>query len=228
MAEGSSSLSSKEANVKGFFHIQAPFDNVEPFVSLKALVFAKQRGLSFTECIRMAFRLLKCSHISARICFDRFFAKRLFYPKGAPTSLVVDVESAPLIDQRLSCRDEPILHWVISDNDLSSLRAASLVALDFVRSDLQSLAAQIDAMHKTIMGNRFRDYVEAHCKEAYHLGGGAQHLMEPITGSGLRCRVAGTENCFVVSTATFPRAGVANPVHTLLTCAELLTDHLAH
>jgi len=50
---------SEEESVKGFFHIQAPFDDVEPFVSLKALVFAKQRSLSSTDCIRIAFRLLK-------------------------------------------------------------------------------------------------------------------------------------------------------------------------
>jgi len=43
---------------KGFVHLQAPFDDVEPYRSLKRLVFARQHGMSFGEMIRASLPLV--------------------------------------------------------------------------------------------------------------------------------------------------------------------------
>jgi len=157
---------------------------------------------------------------------DRFFAKRLFYPVGAVVNLMVDIESGAEEDKSISLTDDFILNWQLSASDIAHLREATLVALELVGGEILN-SESLAHLRGKIESDEFSDYVHHNCKEALHLGGGLQDALMPLPGLGLKCRVSAEIPTYVVSTAMFPRAGVANPVHTLLVCAELLSQYLA-
>lgn len=211
---------------KGFVHLQAPFDDVEPYRSLKRLVFVRQRGISLGGMARALFSLAFCGLTTLRIGLGRLFAKRLFYPEGAVVNLMVDIESEAEEDKSISLSDDYILNWQLSAFDIANLREASLIALELVGGEILN-SEMLAQLRGKIESDEFSDYVQHNCKEALHLGGGLQDALMPLPGLGLKCRASVEIPTYVVSTAMFPRAGVANPVHTLLVCAELLSQYLA-
>jgi hypothetical protein len=214
---------------KAFMHIQAPYDDVEPYKTIKELLFYRQKNYNLLKILKLLIGLLKYLPIMIKIGIERFLRSRLFYPKGAAVQLLVDIEST-CDTQSLSMSEAgPVFNWFISEHDIDNLRIAATKALDIyehLSEESDSQNEYIESAKKRVNSNEFIEYVNTNCKEALHLGGGLQGLMVPATKTGLKCRMPDT-SIYVLSTAIFPRAGVANPVHTLLVCAEILAAEIS-
>ncbi len=214
-----------ESGTKGFLHLQAPYDEVEPYRSLKRLVFSKQLGLSVPEVISSGFSLMSGGITTLRVGLDRFLAHRLFYPEGAKVNLLVDIESGAEAEKFFSLDGDYVLNWSLSEADVNHLAEASLKALNLLGAEILDEQALVLA-RADIESPAFSTRVHENCTEALHLGGGVQAFTEAIDGLGMKCRLPSEIPAYVMSTAIFPRAGVANPVQTLMVCAEMLSSHL--
>lgn len=215
-----------DSGTRGFIHLQAPYDEVEPYRSLKRLVFARQLGLSVPEMISSGVSLMSGGVTTLRVGLDRFLAHRLFYPQGGKVNLLVDIESGAEPEKSFALDGEYILNWSLSDSDIEHLAQASLKALDLLGSEILDSEGLANARAE-ICSSGFAARVQENCTEALHLGGGVQAFTQTVDGLGIKCRLCGDLPAYVMSTAIFPRAGVANPVQTLMVCAEMLSQHLA-
>jgi hypothetical protein len=215
-----------ESGVKGFIHLQAPYDDVEPYRSLKRLVFAQQLGLSWKAKLSAFLSLSAGGITTLRVGVDRFLAHRLYYPQGGQVNIMVDIESDSESDKFINLSGDYVLNWRLSDSDIEHLREASLLALELLGREVLDDKA-LDEAREKVKATSFSKFSEIKCEEALHLGGGLQHVLSASPGLEIKCRLQTEVPAYVISTAIFPRGGVANPVHTLLVCSEMLSNHLS-
>lgn len=209
---------------RGFMHIQAPFDEVEPYKTIKELIFRKQRGHSIQTIFKLALSLIFEIPTMAKIAIYRYIFSRLYYASNNLVNLHIDIESQPSSQCLKIENGTPTLDWSLSDMDIENLLSATEIAADiFANLTLKSEEMMSSNMYfKSVHIDKINPH---ECVESLHLGGGLQGMVTRNKFTGLRSKIAG-HPINVISTAIFPRPGVANPVHTLLVCAEALAEEL--
>jgi hypothetical protein len=206
----------------GFVHLQAAYDLIEPYATIKAWMNARQEGRSWREQVRFVARLLRDAPRMARIGYDRLFHRRLFVPDGMELTVVMDFESCASPRNRLTFENgEHRLYWDVRDEDVAAFAVLRTQGLALIqrwarecRLDLRVLAVGEDIDTQGA-------YLRSHATDAYHLGGGLALNRDPREGLlAPDLRFHRLRNWAVISTAAFSRPGIANPVETLLAMCE--------
>jgi choline dehydrogenase-like flavoprotein len=205
----------------GFLHIQAQYDAVEPYATLKACMNARQAGESWASLVRRILPLAKYSGRMARIGYARYVERRLFVPEGLELTAVMDFESHDSPSNRLAVEHGAHrMYWDVRDEDVEAFaRLAPLgrAALTRVASD-----AGFELTWQAGDGaSAWSEHLRRHAIDAYHLGGGlavGRDRTRGVVDPGLR--FYGVPNLAVIGTAAFARPGIANPVETILASAE--------
>jgi hypothetical protein len=206
----------------GFMHVQAQYDLVEPYATIKSWMNARQEGQRWWRQARFVAPLIAHLPRMLQIAQARVLGGRLFVADGMELTVVMDFESFPSPLNRLSLVDGAHrLHWDVREQDLATFAALVPRAMDVMDSstrgsglDVRWLVARDD-----LDGQRL--HLKTHAVDAYHLGGGLAVRREPehgVVGPDLRFHAA--RNLAVIGTAAFARPGIANPVETLLAMCE--------
>jgi choline dehydrogenase-like flavoprotein len=176
--------------------------------------------------------LARSSPWLARAAWTRFVGRRLLAPPGAEFMLNVVVEQHPHRDNRISLsetqRDRdglPLarIAWRVRDEDVANHERLFVLFADYWRrAGLENVAA-IEA--------RPSEQVRAQLVEGggvFHPGGTARMGDDPRTSVvDARLRVHKIPNLSVISTATFPTGGGANPTYMLMLFALRAADQIA-
>ena len=168
----------------------------------------------------------------ARAAWARFVRKRLLAPPGAEFVLNVVTEQYPHRDNRISLsearRDRDglplaVIDWRVRDRDVANHHKLFALFRDFWERAGFGRIAAIDARPP----DRVRDeLVEG--GGVYHPGGTARmgaSARDSVVDADLR--VHHIPNLSVVSTATFPTGGGANPTYMLMLFALRAADRIA-
>ena len=164
------------------------------------------------------------------MAFWRFAHRRLWVPDAAELLLQVDIEQAPNPGSFLSLSSERdpfgrkrlLIHWEISAEDQRTVRMVrEMTAAAWQDSgickiaDLRLLPADNEGSFDSLY-------------DVYHPTGTVRMGKTPQDSTvDKNLRVWGLTNCFVLTTATFPSAGSANPGFTHLALTSRLADHIA-
>lgn len=209
-----------EGAPRGFLHFL--FDHPSPaFALAKNLLFALQQrrwpSISPREATRAGLDL-------ARLAWERWMRRRLWFPLHAGVRLQLDLETKPCEANRIELaprrdawgRRRPIVHWSISDRDIEAVRASA----ERIASRWTSLARVLPNVewHDAELGLKPHDVY--HPVGTCRMGDDDAAVVEPSF------RVFGTANLYALTTAMFPSAGSANPTFTLLCLACDLADRL--
>jgi len=154
--------------------------------------------------------------------YFRIFLKRLWFPKGTEIYFQVDVEQLPemanriLIEKNRNTQNSKglAINWSLVAGDL---RAFNLVIKRFIKNWNESALSKVAEIHAS---GDSREIVLSNVHDVYHPIGTLRMGISPkssVVDSNLK--VWGLQNIFVISTATFPSMGCANPglTHLALT-----------
>lgn len=163
--------------------------------------------------------------------WNRFVLKRVIAPNDAKFWLNLAIEQAPHRENRISLspaktdsRGLPLAHiaWRVREVDFDNFERLFACFMDFyVRNGLEKIA---------VLQRRPEAAIVSDLREGggiFHPGGTLRMGESPNKGVVDRdLRVYGIRNLRVVSTATFPTGGAANPTYTLLlfalrACAQI-------
>jgi GMC oxidoreductase len=154
--------------------------------------------------------------------YFRLFLKRLWFPKGTAIYFQVDVEQLPektnciLLEEHINAKDSKglVINWSLNAGDL---RAINIVIKKFIKNWNESALSRVAEIH-TI--NDSEEVILSNLHDVYHPIGTLRMGANPkssVVDSNLK--VWGLRNIFVISTATFPSMGGANPGLTHLALA---------
>lgn len=176
--------------------------------------------------------LARSSPWLARAAWTRFVGRRLLAPPGAEFMLNVVVEQRPHRDNRISLsetrRDRdglPLarISWRVRDEDVANHEKLFALFADYWRRAGLERVAAIEA--------RPPELVRAQLIEGggvFHPGGTARMGADPRTSVvNARLRAHKIPNLSVISTATFPTGGGANPTYMLMLFALRAADQIA-
>jgi choline dehydrogenase-like flavoprotein len=206
----------------GFLHVQAQYDLVEPYATIKRWMNARQEGQPWWRQARFLLPLIGRSRRMAQIGYSRCIDRRLFVADGMELTVVMDFESYASPLNRLTLENgEHRLHWDVREEDFAAFAAMLPLGIGLMKRwasesglDLLLLADGDDLEAQ-------RQYLKAHAVDAYHLGGGLavrRDAQQGLLAPDLRFHKI--PNLAVVGTAAFARPGIANPVETLLAMCE--------
>lgn len=206
----------------GFIHIQAQYDQVEPYASLKRCMEGRQQGVGWREMMRRALPLTQNTASLVRLGYDRLVQRRLFVPDGMELNLVLDFESYPSESNRIVLEEGAAkLYWDVRSEDVDIFTKLLSCGL----AQVQRWAKEGGTSMELLVGGDDRAdteaYLRRHAIDAYHLGGGL--AAGPAQDGGLLdqdLRFHAISNLWVMGTAAFAAPGIANPVETLLGMCE--------
>jgi choline dehydrogenase-like flavoprotein len=206
----------------GFLHVQAQYDLVEPYASIKQWMSARQEGRPWWRQARFLLALIRHSRQMAQIGYSRVVDRRLFVADGMELTVVLDFESFPSPLNRLEVKaGEHRLHWDVRDEDAAVFAALLRRGIALLKrwADASGLDFHllVDSEEPAIQ----RAYLNEHAVDAFHLGGGlavGRNLERGVLSPDLRFHRI--PNLAVIGTAAFARPGIANPVETLLAMCE--------
>lgn len=211
------------AFANGFFHVVADYDTMPPYDRVKRLLAARQRGESAQAILRLAAGALARPILMARAGLHYLAKRELLVPDGSPVRLLVDFESAADPENRV-VRDgtSASMTWAVRPADE---RAFHALLCAHCRPLTEIAHAAGIAIHWLIDPTNpavCSAYLRAKAIDAYHLGGGLAGTAadEDSRVTSATGQLLGTDNVFVMGTASFHTPGVANPVLTLLARAS--------
>jgi len=214
----------------GFVHIKAVTANPGGFDALRG-VFQKFQQRRPPD-VQQIFALAAAAPWLSRAAWWRFVEKRLLFPDAAQFEVHVVTEQAPvaanrigLSTQRLDLFGLPLatIDWRVSDADANNtLATAQAFIAAWSASDLASMA-------------EIRLATPPDLRRALAEGGGIYHPGGSIRMGGDAARGVvdsdfasyGVPNISVVSTATFPSGGGANPTMMLMMAALRAAEQIA-
>jgi hypothetical protein len=214
----------------GFVHIAFSTDKPTGFDSLRDVYrkLQRQERPSLRDLIALTFSMPWL----IRAVWWRYIEKRLLFPDCAELDVHVVIEQEPcannrigLSSRRTDIHGSPIatVDWRVSDSDTANLIRMTNAFLDEWNScPLSSLAI--------IQANFPQDPKGAFVEGGgiFHPGGSVRIADHPSRGVVDReFRTFRVPNLSIVSTATFPRGGGANPTMTLMMAALRTADRLA-
>lgn len=199
------------------------FENASPgFAAVKELLGAFQRKsrpeLSVPDLVS------GCTGMVG-LAWGRFARSVLHIPAGTPTRFQLDIEQAPVRENRIELtgildahgRRLPAIRWTIAEKDRERIRNVAASLLLALKGRLAEFPRLVPLPY------------EATCSkphDAYHPVGTCRMGTDGQAVVDLRLRVKGTANLWVASTAVFPTAGTANPTFSLLCLTASLADRL--
>lgn len=213
-----------------FFHFTFDFSTSAPLAAIKRVLESLQQdgGLDLKALGRMVLG----AGTMARIALTRLLAGRLHLPPDVKVAGVLDLEQVPDREWSIGPGEDASrceMNWDIGKADIANAARHALA----VRQLLPRLASEAGFSWEELFPDpereptEFESYVRATAWDTYHCSGGLR------MGTDSRSSVVspslalhGLGNVHVVSTAVFPRAGVANPTLTLLALARRLAGEL--
>lgn len=206
----------------GFVHMQAQYDQVEPYASLKRCMEGLQKGVAWGELLRRALPLARNAPELVRLGYGRLVQHRLFVPDGLELNLVLDFESYARGSNRIVLDDGAAkLYWDIRSEDVDAFMKLLRYGLAQVHRWADERGSSVRPLVDGDDRAGAEAYLRLHAVDAYHLGGGL--AAGAAQGGGLLTqdlRFHEIENLWVMGTAAFAAPGIANPVETLLGMCE--------
>jgi len=212
----------------GFLHVQAHYDEIEPYATIKRWMSARQEGRGWGHQARFLGPLLRHGARLGRIGWSRYAERRLFVPDGTPLDLVLDFESCAADENRLVREDgEHRLYWDIREQDVAAFAVLVARALRLAAGWAREASADLEPLTDSAELGALESYLRAHAVDAYHLGGGLAVGGDPARAVlAPDFRFHRLRNLGVIGTAAFARPGLANPVETLLAMCERYAEAL--
>lgn len=206
----------------GFLHLQAQYDQVEPYATIKRILSARQRGLGLGAQIQSTFPLLGHIRGLSNIAYHRYVRQRLFVPDGMEISCYLDFEAFPSEKNRFAIENGIAkLYWDIREEDVSAFTSLVAKSNALIRRWSNSMSSQVELLVDERSNAKLEAYLRAQVVDAFHLGGGLA-----VGAASTQCvlkqdfRFSDIPNLAAIGTATFATSGVANPVETLLAMCE--------
>lgn len=207
---------------RGFVHLQAQYDQVDPYSSIKRCMDGRQKGVSLIELLLRALPLARNVSGLIRLGYGRFVQHRLFVPDGMELNLVLDFESYASDSNRIMMDGEAVkLYWDIRSEDVDAFTKLLPVGLAEVRRLSQEGGLTVDQLVTGDDRTGAEAYLRRYAVDAFHLGGGlAAGAEEDGWMLNQDLRFHKIPNLCVIGTAAFSSPGIANPVETLLSMCE--------
>jgi choline dehydrogenase-like flavoprotein len=206
----------------GFLHVQAQYDLVEPYATIKKWMTARQEGQPWWQQARYLLPLIGRSRSMAQIAYSRLVDRRLFVADGMELTVVMDFESFASPRNRLTIQSGTHrLHWDVREEDVAVFATMLPAGIALMKRWASECGLDLHLLADGVDLNLQREYLKEHAVDAYHLGGGlAVHrdAKQGLLAPDLRFHKI--PNLAVVGTAAFARPGIANPVETLLAMCE--------
>lgn len=206
----------------GFLHVQAQYDQIEPYATIKGFLSARQRGCGWVEQAKCLLPLVIKPIQILQLAYGRFVRRRLFVPDGVELNLILDFESFPSKANKITQECGKFrLYWDVRDEDIISFAAFVDKSRPFIQSMENEGDLEFDFLVDGLYRQQLEDYLRRNVIDAYHLGGGL--AVDSSKADGVLDQdfgVQGVQNLSVISTAAFANPGVANPVETLLAMCE--------
>lgn len=214
----------------GFVHIGFATDKPTGFDALRRVYQKLQRreppGLSdITDLARAAPWL-------ARAVWWRIVEKRLLFPDGADFLVHIVTEQEPRADNRIGLSSQSVdqfgsplatIDWRVHDNDAANVLAATKAFMAAWSAGILSRSGRIELN----LPNDLRGKL-AEGGGIYHPGGSVRMGTDATRGVvDADLRTFRVPNVSVLSTATFPTGGGANPTMMLMMAALRAADRLA-
>jgi hypothetical protein len=206
----------------GFLHVQANYDAVEPYATIKRWMSARQEGHPWHQQLGFLLPLARHGTRLVRLGVSRYLGKSLYVGDGMELTAVLDFESFASEKNRIELDGSgATVYWDVRDEDVAAFRALAGQALGALLS--WTGAYGLDATPLVDPGDEvsIERELRARATDAYHLGGGLAAGSDParsLVAPDLRFHRL--RNVGVVGTAAFARPGVANPVATILALCE--------
>lgn len=168
-----------------------------------------------------------------RAMWWRYIHGRLLYPANGTYNAQLVVEQMPMRDNRITLSDsasdpfglpEANLHWDVSDDDLAIFRRTAQQFFAMWRESRLHDLAELVPLDDSQWSDTLRK-----CGGIYHPSGTIRigtDRSEGVVNADLR--TFQVPNLYVVSTATFPVAGGANPTLMMMLYAGDLAERLAN
>ncbi len=214
---------------QGFVHFQAAYDSVEPYATIKNILYARQQGQRAGANMRHIARMAVHGIDFLRLAYYRVVKQELFVPDDMQITVTLDFESFPSERNQLRSSDGKVFFdWDVRDQDVNSFGGLLESSSRLIERLLAEFGPQTYVMAEPAPSDRLSAFLKAHAVDAYHLGGGLEVASAP--GEGVvdhNFRFWGTGNMAIISTAVFKRPGIANPVLTLLAMCEHYCDAIS-
>jgi choline dehydrogenase-like flavoprotein len=228
--EPSAHLRTERKIPAGFAHIGFVTDTPDGFNALRDVYRKLQRRTrpSMQDVARLAIAMPWLS----RAAWWRFVEKRLLFPDRAELNVHIVTEQEPRADNRigLSARRVDLLglplatiDWRVHDGDAANVLATTDAFVKAWNGGVLAHLARVEVRWPEDLKR-----VLAQGGGIHHPGGSVRMGIGPTHGvvDG-ELRTFRVPNLSVVSTATFPTGGGANPTMTLMMAALRTADHLA-
>lgn len=206
----------------GFLHLQAEYDQVEPYATIKRFLHARQQGQRLGGQLQSFLPL--AWHIGglSALGYNRYVRRRLFVPDGMELSFFLDFESYPSEKNRFVVENGVTkLYWDVREEDVVAFSSLIARSNALIRRWARDRGLQVELLTEDDSSGKLEEYLRKHVIDAYHLGGGlavGASAERSVLNQDFRFHEIG--NLAAIGTATFAHAGVANPVETLLAICE--------
>jgi hypothetical protein len=199
----------------GFVHLQAQYDLVEPYATIKRWMNARQEGRPWMQQAAFVLPLVRHAGLLARLGWSRYLERRLFVADGMELNVVLDFESFPSERNRIEIEaGGPSLYWDVREQDVTAYRALAFEALVRMTSWAETRGLDFETLVDVGDAAALERDLRTRATDAYHLGGGL------AVGRAPDWRFHRVRNLGVIGTAAFARPGIANPVATILAMCE--------
>lgn len=202
---------------RGFLHFTFAFDELSPYREIKRLMKIRQEGASIVELLTPVFPLLAQPLKIARIGMERLLRGRLHLPSGLRITATLDFESFPHLDNVLRLNGEHVdFDWHLSAEDEKAFIGHLGNCRALFKTFEERFRLRLDPLFDLTSRSSTLEHLHNAATDAFHLGGG----LAVGSATDAELRLVGTENVFVISTATFTRPGIVNPTLALLAMAQ--------
>lgn len=206
----------------GFLHLQADYDRVEPYATIKKFLNGRQQGMRLGAQLQSLLPIIWHVGKLAALGYNRYVRRKLFVPDGMELNFVMDFESYPSRENKLVVENGVTkLYWDVREEDVVIFSSLLEQSKELIRQWARGSGLQVELLIEGGNSGTLAEYLRKHVIDAYHLGGGltvGATSEESVLNQDFRFHEI--DNLAAIGTATFSKAGVANPVETLLALCE--------
>lgn len=206
----------------GFLHLQADYDRVEPYATIKSFLNGRQQGRRLAGQLQSLLPLARHVGELSALVYNRYVRRRLFVPNGMELSFFLDFESYPSEKNKLIVEKEGAkFYWDVREEDVVVFSNLIAQSNSLIRRWAKDRGLHVKLLTEDGNSRQLEEYLRKHVVDAYHLGGGlAVGSKSDRSVVNQDFRFHEIDNLAVIGTAAFANAGVANPVETLLAICE--------
>lgn len=206
----------------GFLHLQADYDRVEPYATIKNFLNGRQQRKRLGAQLWCLLPILWHVGKLLSLGYNRYVRRKLFVPDGMELNLVMDFESFPSEKNKFTVdNDVTKLYWDVREEDVVAFSSLLMSSNDLIQQWARDSGVQVKLLIEDGSAGPLAEYLRKHVIDAYHLGGGLAVGSTPeVSVLNQDFRFHEIDNLAAIGTATFSKAGVANPVETLLAICE--------